>query len=63
MSSNAASRRVLDKVHFRMEGVAERYLKINGRWEDHLIYALTSEERSTVSAEPSTSATKSQERT
>lgn len=45
MAANAASRRVLEKVGFRMEGVAERYLQINGRWEDHLMYALTSEER------------------
>ncbi len=44
MSSNRASRRVLEKARFRMEGMSERYLQINGRWEDHLIYALTSEE-------------------
>lgn len=45
MSSNRPSRRVLDKARFRLEGTSERYLQINGRWEDHLIYALTSEER------------------
>jgi [ribosomal protein S5]-alanine N-acetyltransferase len=28
----------------REEGVAERYLEINGGWEDHVRYAITSEE-------------------
>jgi ribosomal-protein-alanine N-acetyltransferase len=27
-----------------MEGVAERYLQINGTWEDHCRYAITFEE-------------------
>jgi len=41
---NRASRRVVDKLQLRDEGVAERYLAINGRWEDHIRYALTAEE-------------------
>jgi [ribosomal protein S5]-alanine N-acetyltransferase len=41
---NAASRRVVEKLDLRMEGVAERYLQINGAWEDHCRYAITSEE-------------------
>ena len=41
---NAASKRVAQKVGFRHEGRALRYLKINGVWEDHDIYALTSED-------------------
>jgi [ribosomal protein S5]-alanine N-acetyltransferase len=41
---NAASRRVAEKVGFRHEGRALRYLKINGVWEDHDIYALTAED-------------------
>jgi [ribosomal protein S5]-alanine N-acetyltransferase len=41
---NVRSIRVAEKVGFRLEGRAERYLKINGRWEDHDIYALTAEE-------------------
>ena len=41
---NIASQRVADKVGFRLEGRALRYLKINGVWEDHDIYALTSED-------------------
>lgn len=41
---NARSRRVMEKLDFRAEGVAERYLEINGVWEDHVRYAITSEE-------------------
>jgi len=41
---NAASRRVALKAGFRLEGIAERYLKIAGRWEDHEIYAITIED-------------------
>jgi ribosomal-protein-alanine N-acetyltransferase len=41
---NAASLRVAEKVGFRREGRALRYLKINGAWEDHDIFALTSED-------------------
>ena len=41
---NTASRRVVEKLKIRDEGVAERYLEINGVWEDHVRYAITSEE-------------------
>jgi len=41
---NAASRRVVEKVGVRAEGIAERYLQINGVWEDHIRFAMTSEE-------------------
>jgi ribosomal-protein-alanine N-acetyltransferase len=41
---NAASRRVVEKLGIRDEGVAVRYLEINGRWEDHIRYAITAEE-------------------
>jgi ribosomal-protein-alanine N-acetyltransferase len=41
---NAASRRVVDKLGIREEGVALRYLEINGVWEDHVRYAMTTEE-------------------
>jgi ribosomal-protein-alanine N-acetyltransferase len=41
---NAASLKVAAKVGFRHEGRALRYLKINGVWEDHEIYALTAED-------------------
>lgn len=41
---NSASRRVVEKLELRMEGVAERFLEIDGRWEDHARYAITAEE-------------------
>jgi ribosomal-protein-alanine N-acetyltransferase len=41
---NAASRRVVEKLGLRDEGTAVRYLEINGRWEDHVRYAITAEE-------------------
>ena len=41
---NSASRRVVEKLKLREEGVAERYLEINGVWEDHVRYAITYEE-------------------
>jgi ribosomal-protein-alanine N-acetyltransferase len=44
MPRNAASQRVLEKAGYRREGMAERYLCIAGRWEDHAIFAVTAEE-------------------
>ncbi len=41
---NRASRRVVEKLALRDEGVALRYLEINGVWEDHVRYAITVEE-------------------
>ena len=40
---NQASRRVLEKNGFREEGYAENYLQIDGRWADHVLFALTRE--------------------
>ena len=41
---NRPSRRVVEKLGLREEGVAVRYLAINGVWEDHVRYAMTAEE-------------------
>ena len=41
---NTASRRVAEKLKLRDEGTAERYLEINGTWEDHIRFAMTAEE-------------------
>jgi ribosomal-protein-alanine N-acetyltransferase len=41
---NTASRRVVEKLQIRDEGTAQRYLEINGVWEDHIRYAITTEE-------------------
>lgn len=42
---NAASLRVLAKLGFREEGLLRRYLDVDGAWRDHLVYAVTAEER------------------
>lgn len=42
--TNHASRRVLEKSGFRQEGVARAYLKINGRWADHLLFGVLHDE-------------------
>ncbi len=38
--SNTASRRLLEQLGFSQEGVARSYLRINGVWRDHVLYAL-----------------------
>lgn len=37
---NEASIKLLERVGFTHEGLARRYLKINGIWQDHVTYAL-----------------------
>lgn len=44
MPRNERSVRVLTKAGFRQEGIALRYLEINGVWEDHIMFAITREE-------------------
>ena len=40
MPENAASLRVVQKLGFCNEGLAKKYLKINGKWEDHIHWVL-----------------------
>lgn len=40
MPHNQRSRRVAEKLGFVEEGLARKYLKINGRWEDHIHYVI-----------------------
>ncbi|MBN8967905.1 MAG: GNAT family N-acetyltransferase [Rhizobiales bacterium] len=42
--TNVPSMRVLEKCGFAREGVARRYLCINGVWQDHYLYALLNED-------------------
>jgi ribosomal-protein-alanine N-acetyltransferase len=44
MPRNSRSLRVLEKVGYRREGLALRYLSIAGVWEDHVLFAVTAEE-------------------
>ena len=51
MPRNSNSRRVMEKLDLREEGIAERFLEINGVWEDHVRYGFTVEEWSARQAE------------
>ena len=39
LARNAASRGLLEKCGFKYEGVAQSYLQIAGRWQNHVLYA------------------------
>jgi RimJ/RimL family protein N-acetyltransferase len=41
---NLRSRQLLDATGWREEGFAQRYLRIDGDWRDHVMYAITAEE-------------------
>ncbi len=45
--SNERSMRVLEKAGFRQEGLLRSYLKINGIWQDHILYALIADDMTT----------------
>jgi ribosomal-protein-alanine N-acetyltransferase len=51
MDHNPASKRVLEKAGFRLEGYARNYLKIDGEWRDHHIFAITKEDWAGVGEE------------
>ena len=40
LPGNEASRRLLLKVGFQEEGYAREYLRINGSWQDHQLFAI-----------------------
>jgi ribosomal-protein-alanine N-acetyltransferase len=44
LTANLASKALLDRCGFREEGLARRYLLINGVWSDHLLFALLADE-------------------
>jgi ribosomal-protein-alanine N-acetyltransferase len=50
MPRNARSRRVIEKAGFRHEGRALRYLRIDDRWEDHDLFAMTREDYDALAA-------------
>lgn len=41
---NAASKRVVEKLGFRIEGTRKNYLHIDGAWRDHLTYVMFAED-------------------
>ena len=44
LPENIASRTLLERNGFHCEGLAREYLKINGAWRDHALYALIDHE-------------------
>jgi ribosomal-protein-alanine N-acetyltransferase len=50
--SNVASIRLAERVGLRREGLAERYLQIAGKWQDHVMFARTVEEHRFTYLEP-----------
>ncbi|HUJ03049.1 MAG TPA: GNAT family protein [Rhizomicrobium sp.] len=44
LPANQPSRNLLSKAGFREEGLARRYLQINGEWKDHVLFALLADE-------------------
>ncbi|HYD15954.1 MAG TPA: GNAT family protein [Hyphomicrobium sp.] len=42
--TNVRSIAVLNRAGFTEEGLARRYLKINGQWQDHLLFAILAED-------------------
>ncbi|MFA5122650.1 GNAT family N-acetyltransferase [Zavarzinia sp.] len=45
LPSNEASKAVLRKAGFSEEGLARKYLRINGEWRDHLLFAMLANDR------------------
>ena len=45
LPENKASRRLLEKVGFKYEGVAQSYLQIAGRWRNHVLYSILRKDR------------------
>ena len=44
LPTNLASEGLLRKLGFQREGYARRYLRINGEWQDHLLFALLADD-------------------
>lgn len=41
---NERSLRIMEKLNFEQEGYSKRYLEINGKWEDHIHFAIYEED-------------------
>jgi [ribosomal protein S5]-alanine N-acetyltransferase len=52
MPRNLRSLRLLERFGFEAEGYGPRYLKIHGRWEDHVHFALVKDRRAAVASVP-----------
>lgn len=45
LEHNEASRALLNKLGFQEEGYARQYLRINGGWQDHVLYAILRDDK------------------
>lgn len=50
---NIASQKLLERSGFSLEGLARDYLRINGVWRDHHIYAVTAADHRNAASTPS----------
>ena len=46
IANNKRSENLLNSMGFIKEGLARKYLKINGKWEDHVLTSLINSENS-----------------
>ena len=46
LENNFSSRKLLEKIGFKNEGVLRKAMKINNIWEDHILYALLNNDNS-----------------
>lgn len=44
LPTNMPSRRLLENCGFKYEGLARQYLRINGIWQDHLLFAVVEDD-------------------
>ena len=44
LTHNKPSRNLLEKIGFKQEGICRSYLKIDGKWQDHILYSLLSDD-------------------
>lgn len=44
LPSNEPSIRLLERTGFQREGLARNYLRINGKWQDHILFAIVSDD-------------------
>ncbi len=49
---NTPSRALLEKAGFSQEGYARQYLRIDGRWQDHVLYAMLAGDRGPGAKQP-----------
>jgi [ribosomal protein S5]-alanine N-acetyltransferase len=48
LPTNLPSRSLLARAGFQLEGYARQYLCIDGKWQDHLLFAILREDRATT---------------